>query len=346
MQPPIMTVAVANMLIFTMSAPQSSVVGVAIARRVLDLLANLAKTDTRTALSLVTLPVPMPSTLHTHIAQQASRATKGKAKADDPAAGAGTVTTPLSELPASLPAVQVLLGMLGRPFCRRSALHLEWVLTLLDAGLAAAVTRVKELVRKEQAAAKEAGVEGAAPDGANASAATTGMSSASVYGCISATTNRTAPMDVGEGGSSPPQPPTPTDAPDSLPDPRPALSAVPSDMLRLLPSLHSTQRLSDGTQKKCASLLRSFCMVLPHQQAYMLTVLADEAVRLGREAARDIAVKVQAGSPLTTSATQTMCVMLALCTLTGLQSDQSQPLAPPSQDEQVRGPPFFFVGSI
>lgn len=307
--------------------------GVVIARRVLDLLSNLAKSDTRAALSLVMLPVPMPWVLRQHIAQQAARATKGKAKADEPSGGA--LTAPLAELPGSLPAVQVLLGMLGRPFCSRSNLHLELVLALLEGGLSAAQTRVKDLVAKEGALKAEGPAEGAAAEGGAQGAATAGTC---VFDMAHVLTNDTAPMDVGEGGEggSPPQPATPTDVAESLPDPRPALAAVPTDLLRLLPSLHSTQRLSDSAQKKCAALLRSFCAVLPHQQAYMLSVLADEAVRLGRHAAADIASDAHpAGSPLATSATQAMCVMLALCTLTGLQSDQTQPLAAPSQEEQV-----------
>lgn len=117
-----------------------------IARRVLDLLSSLAKHDARAALCLVTLPVPLPSALHRHIAQQASRAAKGKAKADEATAGAAPFP---AELPASLPAVQVLLGLLGRPFCSRSSLHLEFVLSLLEAGLGAAQTRVKHLEARE-----------------------------------------------------------------------------------------------------------------------------------------------------------------------------------------------------
>lgn len=321
-------------------------VGVAIARRVLDLLGNLAKSDTRTALSLITLPVPMPATLLRHIDQRATRVTKGKAKADDAAAGAA-LTAPLPELQGSLPAVQVLLGMLGRPFCKRSALHLEWVLTLLEAGLEAAQKRVRDLAAKEdigkdQAQGASAGTGAFFPrGGCFIHWLCLGLLMPSFHCptftlvCPTQASPPTAPMEVVEGGTSPPQPTTPTDTPDSLPDPRPALAAVPTDLLRLLPSLHSTQRLSDVTQKKCAALLRSFCAALPQQQIYMLSVLADEAVRLGRSAARDIATESVAGSPLATSATQTMCVMLALCTLTGLQSDHANPLPPPSQEEQV-----------
>ncbi len=176
-------------------------------------------------------------------------------------------------------------------------------------------------------------------------------------------------MDVGDTDTPSttftPTDPATTTTNDDKPDPRAILQAVPTTLLRLLPALHSTQSLSETSYRKCAKLLRTFCDVLPQQQEYMLSVLAEEAVRLGRVAAEEVArcfgtahthtqqqqqqqqqqglSDVSVLAPLASAATQALCVTQALGTLTGLESEQTETEGeeegrpPPTQEQVVCG---------